>query len=193
MLISDAGWLCRWAIVTMLICLCLGCSSGDNIGDNSKEPSRSFFMAFTPWPYAGTVDAVNDTYNKIQKHGDIINHHIDGGVPWPEAFANQAAYHDSVEGDLSQRLLNTRVGMPVILSVCPLNTARNAPADYWADGTNLPRPLPWNTYDFGDPELVSAYVNYLRNLIVRFNPDYCNYGIEATEYIRNNPSRADVT
>ncbi len=187
MLVSDVWWPCRWAIVTMLMWLCLGCSSGDN----SEEPSRSFSMAFTPWPYAGTVDAVSDTYTKIQSHGEIINQRIDSGVPSPEAFANQATYHDSVEGDLSQRLLNTSVGIPVILSVCPLNTARNAPADYWADGTNLPRPVPWNTYDFGDPELVSAYVNFLRNLIARFNPDYCNYGIEATEYIRNNPSRAD--
>lgn len=148
-------------------------------------------MGFTPWPYAATITAVGDTYTRIQAHGDIVNQHIDGGVPWPEAFANQATYDTAVEGDLALRLANTDAAMPVILSVCPLNTARDAPAGYWGGSTNLPRPSPWDTYDFGDAELATAYTNFLLNLIARFNPDYCNYGIEATEYMRNHPARAD--
>ena len=96
-----------------------------------------------------------------------------------------------MESDLALRLANTHAAVPVILSVCPLNPARDAPAGYWGGGTNLPRPSPWDAYDFGDQELVDAYVNFLLNLIARFDPEYCNYGIEATEYIRNNPGRAD--
>lgn len=77
-------------------------------------------MGFAPWPYAATLPAVTDTYTRIQAHGDIVNQQLDGGVPWPEAFADQAVYQSAVEGDLSLRLANTDADMPVILSVCPL-------------------------------------------------------------------------
>ena len=123
----------------------------------------------------------------------IVNtiHHIDSGVPWPEAYADappcNAAFCANVESGLALRLANTDPAMPVVLAVCPLNTGRNAPAGYWGSTDNMPRPSPWDTYDFGDQELVDAYVNYLCNLIRRFNPAYCNYGIEVTDYIRNNP------
>lgn len=193
-LVKEPRLIPAWTIVLMLLTVCLYASCGGGGsgggGTNDPEPDRSFAMGFTPWPYDATIAAVGDTYTKIQNHGDIINHHIDAGVPWSEAFADDPTYHADVEGDLTLRLSNTPPGKQVILSVCPLNTSRNAPADYWQDDTNMPRPAPWDTYDFGDAELVTAYVNFLLNLIDRFNPDYCNYGIEATEYIRNNPGRA---
>lgn len=183
-------------LVTLLFFLStsifLGCGGGGSSAsqDSPDIDQRSFAMGFTPWPYAATIPAVGDTYQKIHAHGDLITHHVDGGVPWPEAFAGQATYHSEVEGDLSLRLSNTDAGKLVYLAVCPLNTQRNAPADYWEDGTNLPRPFPWSGYTFGDNELVVAYTNFLLNLIDRFQPDYCNYGIEANEYIHNNPHDA---
>jgi len=185
---SPAG---IYAAILLLVCLCIGCGGGGGSDSGSDPgPERSFAMGFTPWPYAGNIAAVGDTYTKIQALGDMINHHIDAGVPWPEAFTDQPTYHAEVEGNLTLRLSNTPPGTPVVLSVCPLNTERNAPVGYWGNNTNMPRPAPWDTYDFGDTELVTAYVNFLLNLINRFDPDYCNYGIEATEYIRNNPGRA---
>lgn len=141
-------------------------------------------MGFTPWPYEATIEAVGDTYNKIQSHGDFINHHIDGGVPWPEAYAGNASYGTNLEGDISLRLSNSKENVDICLSVCPLNTQRDAPSDYWGEtGTNMARTAPWDSYDFGDAELVTAYTGFLLNLIDRFKPKYCNYGIEATEYI----------
>ena len=174
---------------------CGGNGSGSDGDGTPAAPTRSFAMGFTPWPYAATLQAVGDTYAKVHAHGDLITHHLDSGVPWPEAYADappyNAGYNANVEGELDQRLANTDALMPVLLAVCPLNTQRNAPADYWGSSANMPRPSPWDSYDFGDQELADAYVNYLLNLIDRFAPAYCNYGIEATEYIRNHPTRAN--
>lgn len=168
----------------------IGCGGSGDGGDDTA-PTRSFAMGFTPWPYEATLAAVGDTYDKIQTHGDIIVHHLDAGVPWPEAFADSATYSVDFEGDVALRLANNSAGLPVCLSVCPLSTQRDAPADYWGTSKEMARPTPWNSYDFGDSQLAVAYTNYLLNLIDRFNPAYCNYGIEATEYIINNPSQAE--
>jgi hypothetical protein len=184
-------------VVAIGLMAAIGCGGdgGTNSGGSPAAPTRAFAMGFTPWPYAATIQAVGDTYTKIQEHGDILTHQIDGGVPWPEAYADappyNAVYDANVEGDLALRLANTNAAMPVVLAVCPLNTQRDAPAGYWGSATNMPRPPPWDAYDFGDQALVEAYISYLLNLIGRFNPVYCNYGVEATEYIRNNPTRAD--
>ncbi len=179
-------------LVTLCIVPAMGCGNDGSDSDSNSiaDPDRSFAMGFTTWPYAATISAVGDTYDKIQVHGDMVTHHIDGGVPWPEAYVDQPTYHAAVEGDLNLRLSNTDSGKLIYLAVCPLNTMRNAPADYWGGGTNLPRPSPWDGYAFGDAQLVTAYTNYLLNLIDRFQPDYCNYGIEATEYIIKNPHDA---
>lgn len=177
------------ALMALAAAICFGCSGGDS-GGNETDPSRSFAMGFTPWPYEATIDAVSDTYQKIQAHGDIITHQLDGGVPWPEAFDGNATYSADLEGDIALRLANTEPDMPVCLAVTPLRTLRDAPADYWGDSTGMARPVPWNGYDFGDWQLAAAYTNYLLNLIDRFQPAYCNYAIEATEYIINHPDKA---
>lgn len=188
-------------VIVSWIIIVIGCGGGGTNGGSSSGSdgvgpgnisSRSFLMGFTTWPYAATITAVGDTYTKIQTHGDIVTLQLDGGIPWPEAYNNDATYHANVEGTLALHLSNLDPDTPICLSVAPLVTGRNAPADYWGSGTNLPRPSPWHTYDFGDQQLVTAYTNYLLNLINRFDPEYCNYGIEATEYIRNhrnNPAR----
>ena len=76
------------------------------------------------------ITTVADTYEKIHSHGDLITHHLDGGIPWPEAYADQTTYYANVEGDMGLRLSNTDAGKFVNLGICPLNALRNEPAGY---------------------------------------------------------------
>ncbi len=140
-------------------------------------------MGFTPWPYAATAEAVNDTYAKINTNGDIIAHHLDSGIPWQEAL-DGVAYPTGVEAEIAARVNNTQAGKKVYLAISPLNTARTGMADYWNNaGTGQTLPAPWDGYDFTSTQVQTAYINFATDLINRFNPDYFNFGIEASELI----------
>ena len=163
---------------------------GGNSGTTAPPPgsTRSFAMGFTPWPYDATTTAVDFVYNEIDTQGDIIAHHLDGGIPWQEAHDN-VPYPAAVEAELNTRLAKTPVGERVYLAISPFNGARNDLADYWSTSTNQALPPAWAVRDFDSPEVVLAYTNFARDLINRFGPDYFNLGIEASELAINDPAK----
>jgi hypothetical protein len=179
--------LTRLIIVLFCLPLLLTACGGDGGGVNPT--GRAFAMGFTPWPYDATTTAVDDTYAKINANGDIIAHHIDSGIPWQEAL-DGTPYPTAVEDELNSRLNKTAAGKPVYLALSPLNGARNALAGYWNNsGTGQPLTAPWSTLDFDSADVQNAYINFATDLINRFNPDYFNFGIEASELALNNPTR----
>jgi len=72
----------------------------------------------------------------------------------------------------------------VFLSVTPLNKEKNGMANYRGEGENMPNPDPWNKKDIDDPLVAKAYLNYCREMIKRFKPDYFAYGIEVNNLIK---------
>lgn len=175
-------------LILLTLSLLLAACGGDG-GGGVNPTGRSFAMGFTPWPYDATQAAVDDTYAKINANGDIIAHHIDSGIPWQEAL-DGTPYPIEVENELTARLNNTGSGKLVYLAISPLNGARDALAGYWNDtGTGQPLTAPWSTLDFDSTDVQNAYINFATDLINRFNPDYFNFGIEASELALNNPTR----
>jgi len=116
--------------------------------------------------------------------GDFIAHHLDGGIPWEEALTG-AAYSAELEAEISTRLNNTPAGQRTYLALSPLNGGRDGLADYWGTATNQPLPAPWDTRQFDDAEVITAYTNFAVDLIQRFDPDYFNLGIEVSELAIN--------
>jgi hypothetical protein len=170
-------------LILLTLSLLLAACGGDGGGVNPT--GRSFAMGFTPWPYAATQTAVDDTYAKVNANGDIIAHHLDSGIPWQEAL-DGVAYPAAVESEIAAKVSNTPASKKVYLAISPLNTSRTAMADYWNDsGTGQPLPAPWSGYDFTSTQVQTAYINFATDLINRFNPDYFNFGIEASELILN--------
>ena len=121
--------------------------------------ARPFFMGFTNWPYDATVEAVFDTYDKIQTDGDIVAHHFQGGVPWTEAEVN-GAYHSAVDDEINTRLALTDRVSNIYLAVDSLNGARDGLSGYWAASENLPLPGSWAGFDFSNPRVIEAYSNF---------------------------------
>jgi hypothetical protein len=169
-----------------LTCLSLTAVLAFGCGGGSK-PTRSFNMGFSPWPYDATYEAVDDTWAKIDAHGDIISQHIDAGIPWPEAYAG-TPYHANVEGDIQNRVNHTPPGKKVYLAVNCLNTLRDGMGGYWAATQNGPMPAEWASRTFADIETAVAYTNFALDLINRFNPAYFNYAVEITELILKDPT-----
>jgi len=139
---------------------------------------RSFFMGMTPNPYEYTPEAMEETYRILEEHTDIVVHHFDNGVPWPEALGKEP-YHQQVENDLRYRTAKLREDQRVYLAVAPLDHQRSHLAGYWGESPSLPRTGEWEDRACDDPEVVEAYLNFCRDLIGRFEPTYFNYGVEA--------------
>jgi hypothetical protein len=162
-------------------------SSPDNQKNEKLPASRSFFMGFTPWQYSWIEEKMATIYKTIQDHGDIIAHHLDDGIPWPEAF-KQKTFHANVEEKLAFRLKQIDHNRhKIYLAVTPLNFKRDGIAGYWAEKGAMDLPDDWKDKSFNDPEVLQAYVNYCRVMIQRFKPDYFAYGIEVNLLAKNNP------
>jgi hypothetical protein len=130
------------------------------------------------------MDYLIDTYERINTNGDIVAHHIMGGIPWQEAYDN-AAYHANVEGDISDRISYTGDDKEIYLAIDCLNGSRNDLALHWGEDFNEALSDPWDTYAFGSPEVIQAYSNFAIDLIGRFNPKFFNYATEVSELILN--------
>jgi hypothetical protein len=153
----------------------------------SHEPTRSFYMGFTPFPFAISMEAVNYTYSKISTDSDIINHHFDNGVPWKEALLD-TAFHPNIMSDWTFRKQNTPVGHKVYLSVSALTIERNGMAKYRAESEDMPLPDSWNSYRFNDEKVKAAYLNYCKRIIGFFNPDFFNMNVEGNLLYFVNPA-----
>lgn len=179
------------AVLIATLPACGGSGGGSDSGEPPDPPpavTRAFDMGFTTWPYDATVDAVNFVYTEIAARGDFIAHHLDGGIPW-QAALDGAAYDPAVEAEIQGRLDNTPADQRLYLAISPFNGARDGLAGSWGAGTNEPLQAPWDSRDFDSPEVITAYTNFARDMITRFQPTYFNLGIEASELLVNDTDR----
>lgn len=144
---------------------------------------RPFKMGFTEWPYDFNDGGVAGawTYEKVDQHGDMITHHLKDGLPWDEAYADDATYPAWIEASIASRLAGTGEGKDVFLAIDSLTQDRDALIGEWAEGGQGARSTPWDTRDFDDEEVIEAFSNYSINLIARFNPTHFSYGTEINE------------
>jgi hypothetical protein len=146
------------------------------VGGQEKK-ARSFSMGVTAFPYDLTPEAVEATQLWILDNTDIVSIKLDEGVPWQEALENKNAYDPGFEASLEGKSRYPK-DKRVFLSMTPLNKDKNGMAGYRGALENMPNPDPWNKKDLDDPLVAKAYLNFCREMVRRFRPDYLAYGIE---------------
>jgi hypothetical protein len=156
----------------------------------SLPAERTFHLAMTPLAYAATDESKDAIYDVLDDHVDVVCHHFDGGVPWPEALAG-SPYHENVLADIERRLTRTAPEKKIYLALTPIASLRDGLAGYWAEDSNRPRPGDWADRDFDSPEVIQAYTNYCRYMIDRFHPEYVAYGVEVNLLKKQNPAAFD--
>ncbi|MEX2231690.1 MAG: hypothetical protein WD824_06000 [Cyclobacteriaceae bacterium] len=173
---------CRKILVFCLAgaLLLTGCSKEDDV------KSRNFRMGFTPFPYEISTQGVEYVYNKLETEADIINHHFDNGVPWPEALKGED-FDQKVIDDWTFRKSKAKPSHKTYVSVSPINFSRDGLAVYRGAEENMPLPAPWNSYSFNDEKVKTAYLNYCKRVIDFFHPDYFGMSIEANLLYVMNP------
>jgi hypothetical protein len=149
---------------------------------------RPFLMGFTPFPWDTTPAAVKSTYEGIIANGDIICHHFDGGVPWPEALADKP-FSEHIRNGWEMRKESTPKDFKVFVAVTPLDTFRKGMALYYGEKENMPLPKSFRGKAFDDPDILKAYLNYCRRVVEYFKPDYLALGIEVNELVHNSAGK----
>lgn len=181
----------------MFISACGENSPNDNKDDSGNSTTtRSFYMGFTPWPYAATTEAVNNVYNFINTEGDIIAHHFQQGIPYTAANTlDYTTYHENIRNEIEGRISATQSGKTIYLAIDSLNAARNDLPDLWESSSNMPRHAPWDTRTFSSAEFITAYTEFSLAMIYKFKnsygslPVYFNYGTEISELMLNDPAK----
>lgn len=147
--------------------------------------TRAFHMGFTPFPWDFSLEALQDANTFVAEHGDIVSHHIEQGVPWPEAL-NDQPYHENLMNEWKNRKAAS-AGKKVFLSLNALTDGRNALAHYRGEKENMPLPESFQGKALNDPDVKTAYLHFCRKAIEFFDPDYFAIGIEVNELIHNAP------
>lgn len=168
-----------------------------------------FVAMLAPTPDRGTVvpqgfsslpPADSDTgryaaYALLRGHGDIVAHSLQDGVPWPEALASSdpSTYPASLVATWARlrALDDTFVpGHARYLMLNPVDTANYAAlAPDWADASINPLPAPWSSYEFDDPAVETAFLNYAIAAIEYFRPTQVAIGVEANILLLKAPLR----
>jgi hypothetical protein len=172
----------KLVVVVTLLVMVASCDKEQN------QPTRSFYMGFTPMPYEVSLEGVDYIYNKISTHADIIDHHFDNGVPWVEAYEDKP-FHENIINDWNFRKEKTPANQVVYVSVSALRTSRDSIAFYRGANDDMPLPKPWNKYKFSDEPVKTAYLNYCKRLITFFNPKFFNMNVEANLLYYFSPSQ----
>ncbi len=164
--------------LSLFFLLLLACGNDDATNEIPETNSRSFYMGFTAFPYAATVDAQLDTYEQVANNSDIFLNHLDHGVPWDEAL-NDLPFPIEVQNTLNFTKTGLAPNTKILLTATPADSDRSTLAKYWNDsGSQQELPAFWQNKTFDDPDVISAYIKYCRRVIDAVQPDYFAYGIE---------------
>ncbi|MBI3140210.1 MAG: hypothetical protein HYZ15_16665 [Sphingobacteriales bacterium] len=166
----------KLSVLFVLLVFFAGCRK------KTAADTRSFYMGVTPWPADFTDAELGNAYTFISGNCDMVSHHFDDGVPWEEAWQQQAM-PVQLQQELNTRITKTAPGKKILLSVAPLNLTRKEKAEYYtrADvGITDSIKQYWHSLAFNDPKVITAYVRYVSWLIDRLHPDFVNYGVEST-------------
>lgn len=122
--------LCRMREGGNIVLLLFGLLMLQALPSAAADSTRSFRMGFTPFKYSWIEESQQRTYALIADHADLIVHHLDGGVPWVEAF-EERPFAEEVEANLADRVKNVRAGQKVFVSATPIDFDRKRLAGYW--------------------------------------------------------------
>jgi len=156
--------------------------------DYSTQMNRSYEMGFTSWPPGATIDDIVYMLEFINRNGDIIGHQFDNGLPWVEALENQQ-YPPQILEDWKTKKENSWPGRKIFLAIMPLNEARSDLAPYKNEKKKLPKS--WKKLSFDDDQVKTAFLNYARESVRYFSPDYLCVGLEVNMILENAPEKWD--
>ena len=155
----------------------------EDTGFFSNYSHRNFEMGFTTWPFARTVQAVDDTYQFLVNNADIYAEHIDNAIPW-NAWINNTALPSNFVNNIQSKANRRIAGSKLLLSVGLLNNTRDELMQD-VDGT-----IPSYTH-LNDIHIINAYYKHVHYLVNTLQPDRLVIAIEVNKLLLVNPAKWD--
>ncbi|XOV84035.1 MAG: hypothetical protein ACFHXK_02740 [bacterium] len=146
------------------------------MSSHAEQPHRTFHMGFAYQPHDWNEEAFEYAFTKVAEYGDLIGVFFDAYVPWQEAYEKKP-YHPVQEHEIQKRINGVRQHKNLLLGLSILGGDRVSLAGNLGV-TDEPRRGRWQTSTFDDPHVIAAYLNYCRDMIKRFDPDYFVYVME---------------
>ncbi len=171
-----------------------GCASGGDEGGGGE--SRVTALALQQLPHDLTSQAMLDSQQLVRDEADVIVQHLEHGVPWDAALANDYnQYPADFKGDIASRKAATPAGRRVLLSTAPISEDRTTIAlsrvqPAMAGDPDLVALAPWNTRPLDHADVVTAFTNHCKFLVSEFNPTWLTFCIEANLFRENNGDTA---
>ncbi len=141
----------------------------------SNYNHRNFEMGFTTWPYARTVQAVDDTYSFLTDNADVYAEHIDSFIPW-SAWMNNTALPTDFVNNIQSKANRKIAGNKLLLSIGLLSHSRDELMQD-VDGST-----PIYTH-LNDAHIVDAYYKHVHYLVNALQPDRLVIAIEVNKLL----------
>lgn len=159
---------------------------------SAQQATRSFQLGFTPLPPVYSQFGFDVAYTYLQRESDLVSHTLQYGVPWPEALKSSdwRTYPDNLKKAWEQLLAADEFFIPNhfrYISIHPINYQYDGLAEYWGEQSLQPLPSPWNTYNFDDPNVKQAFLNYAIATVEFFHPTYLGLGVEVNILLARTP------
>lgn len=143
---------------------------------------RTRCMGCTPWLDDLNLEAADANY--VNSHSNIISRHLEDGVRWTEAPANES-YHRNMMWECEHPWPKSSKCQEVFLSILPLNPSRAGLGDYRGAAIHIAMPESFIGKRFDDPGVKQAYLSYAESTINFFEPGFLTIAIEANELVFN--------
>ena len=170
-----------------LVIIFSGCKKDESQNKDSdffsEYDKKIFDMGFTSWPYAPTIESVDNTYHFIADNSDIYCEHIDSNIPW-NSWINDLPLPIEFINDITARQSRKLPNTKLVVSVSLLNLDRND-LEFDYDG-QIP-----NYSSMNDLHIEDAYFQHIKYIVNQLNPNYLIVAIEVNELLKNTPSKWD--
>lgn len=145
---------------------------------------------FTAFPHDYTSESTRQVHERVLPNETLYAQHMDQCLPWYEALSGDP-FPAWLMGDLEEIRSYRTPAQTLYVAMTPTANDRHTMAAACGAEEGEERGLPeaLDGKDFDTPEVMAAYVNYVRRIIDALGPDYVNIGIEMSELALNHPDR----
>ena len=161
----------------------------------AADPTRHVLQGFSSLPPAFTADGWQRSYSTLLAHADIVSHTQQDAVPWVQALTstNYRDYSSYLQAfwDLF-RAADAAVipGMPQYLMLNPIDPSTyTGLAPQWDNQITFTLPPPWNSYGFDNPNVKTAFLNYVIAAVEVLHPTHVALNVEANILLAKAPDK----
>jgi alpha-glucosidase len=161
----------------------------------AADYARRVPAGFNSLPPSFTSQGWQQAYAALVGHADIVSHTQQDAVPWVQALtsANYRDYSAYLQSfwDLFVAADSAVVpGMPRYLMLNPIDpSSYTGLAPQWDNQITFTLPAPWNGYNFDNPNVKTAFVNYVTAAIEAMHPTYVALNVEANILLAKAPDK----